>query len=127
MIARYYATYVDKIAADRGVLAFFKWWLAGFALQILLLIPALPLVVVGSVLRRDAGGSVAIFGFLTAFAAARVFLFVVPCARVAERKRLGAPWAWGAGGLVFGQWILAVAASVPPRAAAAGRTGGGPA
>jgi len=115
VIARYYAKYVDKIAADRGVLAFFKWWLAGLALQILLLLPALPLLVVGTVLREDAGGSVAVFGFLASFAAARVFLFAVPCARVAARKGLGAPWAWGAGGLVFGQWILAVAACLPPR------------
>jgi hypothetical protein len=115
VIARYYAKYVERIAADRGVLAFFKWWVAGFALQILLLIPALPLLVVASVLRQDAGGSVAVFGFLTAFVAARVCLFVVPCARVARVKGLGAPWAWGAGGLLVGQWILAVAASLPPR------------
>ena len=115
MIARYYAKYVDLVAADRGVLAFFKWWIAGLSLEILLLIPALPLLVVGSVLREDAGGSVAVFGFLTAFAAARVFLFAIPSARVAERKGLGVRWAWGIGGFAFGQWILAVAASLPPR------------
>lgn len=115
MIARYYARYVERVAADRGLLAFFKWWVAGFALQILLLIPALPLLVVASVLRQDAGGSVAVFGFLTAFVAARVCLFVVPCARVARLKGLGAPWAWGAGGLLIGQWCLALAAALPPR------------
>lgn len=115
MIARYYAKYVDSAAADRGVLAFFKWWFLGFALQIAVLIPALPLLVAGAALHEDAGASVAIFGFLTAFAAARVFLFALPCARVAERKGLGARWVWGAGGLVFGQWVLAVAAALPSK------------
>ena len=118
MIARYYALYVERAAADRGLLAFFKWWIVGFALQIALLIPALPLLVVGSVLRQDAGGTVAVYGFAAAFIAARVCEFVVPCSRVAKLKGLGAPWAWGAGGLIIGQWSLALAASLPPRSPA---------
>jgi hypothetical protein len=119
VIARYYEKYVDLVAADRGLLAFFKWWIMGMALQIILMLPCLPLLVVGVALQGDAGKSVAVASFLTAFAAARVFLFVIPCARVAERKVLGAPWAWGAGGLFFGQWILALSASLPPKSAPA--------
>ena len=117
MIARYYEKYVDLAAADRGLLAFFKWFVVGILLQVLVMLPAIPLLVVGVALQGDAGKTVAVASFLTAFAAARVFLFVIPCARVAERKALGAPWAWGAAGLVFGQWILALAASMPPRTA----------
>lgn len=120
MIARYYAKYVDLVAADRGLLAFFKWWVLGLALQIAVMLPALPLLVVAVALQGDAGKTVAVSGFLTAFGAARVFLFALPCARVAERKGLGSRWAWGAGGLFFGQWILAVAASLPPRNATEG-------
>jgi hypothetical protein len=115
LIARYYAKYIDRVAADRGVLAFFKWFVLGLALQIVVLLPALPLLVVGVALQGDAGKTVAIYGFLTAFAAARVFLFALPCARVAERKGLGARWAWAAGGLLFGQWILGLAAALPPK------------
>ena len=118
VIARWYAKYLDLLAADRGVLAFFKWWVIGLALQIVVLLPALPLLVVAVALQGDAGKTVAVTGFLTAFGAARVFLFALPCARVAERKVLGSRWAWGVGGLLFGQWILGLAASLPPRAAA---------
>ena len=118
MIARYYAKYIDRVAADRGVLAFFKWFVLGLALQIVVLLPALPLLVVGVALQGDAGKTVAIYGFLTAFGAARVFLFALPCVRVAERKGLGARWAWAAGGLFFGQWILGLAAALPPKAVA---------
>lgn len=117
MIARWYAKYLDLLAAERGVLAFFKWWVLGIALQIVVMLPAIPLLVLGVALEGDAGRSVAVGSFLTAFTAARVFLFVIPCARVAERKVLGAPWAWGAGGLFFGQWILALAAALPPKPA----------
>jgi hypothetical protein len=48
-----------------------------------------------------------------------VFLFALPCAAVAERKVLGSKLAWGAGGLLFGQWILALAAALPPKPTAA--------
>ena len=34
VIARYYARYIDLLASDRGLLAFFKWFVAGFLLQI---------------------------------------------------------------------------------------------
>ena len=115
MIARYYAQYVDLLAADRGVVAFFKWFLLGFALQIVVMLPALPLLAVAVLIEGDAGKYLAASAFLSAFAAQRVFLFVLPCARVAERKGLGSRWAWGAGGLFFGQWILGLAAALPPR------------
>jgi hypothetical protein len=119
VIARYYEKYVALAAADRGLLAFFKWFVVGILLQVVVMLPAIPLLVVGVALQGDAGKTVVVASFLTAFAAARVFLFVIPCARVAERKVLGAPWAWGAAGLFFGQWILALAASLPPKSAEA--------
>jgi hypothetical protein len=119
VIARSYAKYVDLLAADRGVLAFFKWFVLGILLQVAFMLPALPLLAAAVILEGDAGKYVAVSGFLIAFAAARVFLFALPCAAVAERKGLGSRLAWGAGGLVFGQIILGVAAALPPRAPAA--------
>jgi hypothetical protein len=114
VIGRYYAKYVDLLAADRGVVAFFKWFVVGFLLQVVAMIPVLPLLAFAVVTEGDAGKAAA-FAFLIAFGAARVFLISLPCARVAERKGLGSRLAWGAGGLLFGQWILALAAALPPR------------
>jgi hypothetical protein len=119
VIARYYAKYVDWLAADRGVLAFFKWFVLGVVLQVVFLLPALPLLAVAVILEGDAGRYLAVSGFLIAFTAARVFLFALPCAAVAERKGLGSRLAWGAGGLVFGQIVLGVVAALPSRAPAA--------
>jgi hypothetical protein len=120
VISRTYAKYVDRLASDRGLLAFFKWFVVGFLLQIVAMIPVLPLLAYAVLTEGDAGKAAAA-AFLTAFAAARVFLIALPCARAAERKGLGSRLAWGAGGLVFGQWMLALAASLPPRSARAPR------
>jgi hypothetical protein len=117
VIARYYAKYVDLLAADRGVLAFFKWFVLGILLQVVFMLPALPLLAVSVLLEGEAGKYLAVSGFLIAFAAARVFLFALPSADVAERKGLGSRWAWGAGGLVFGQIVLGLVAALPPKAA----------
>ncbi len=120
MIARYYARYIDLLAADRGVIAFFKWFVVGFLLQIVFMLPVLPLLAVAVALEGDAGKSLAGAAFVAAFAAARVFLFALPCARVAERKGLGSRLAWGAGGFLFGQFALGAG-----RGAAAEVPGGG--
>jgi hypothetical protein len=117
VIARYYAKYVDLAAADRGVLAFFKWFVLGILLQIVVMLPALPLLAAATLIEGDAGKYLAVGALLAAFAAARVLLFALPCASVAERKVLGSKLAWGAGGLLFGQWILALAAALPPKPA----------
>jgi hypothetical protein len=114
VIPRLYARYVDLLAADRGALAFVKWFFAGLLLQIVVLLPALPLLAAAIMVGGDAGRYLSSAAFLAAFAAARVFLFAVPCARVAERKLLPWPPAWGAGGLLFGQWVLGLAAALPP-------------
>ncbi|MFI5348315.1 MAG: hypothetical protein ACHQ2Z_02120 [Elusimicrobiota bacterium] len=121
MIGRAYAKYVDWISADRGVLAFFKWFVAGILLQVVFMLPAIPLLAAAAIIEGDAGKYLAVTGFLTAFAAARVFLFALPCASVAERKGLGPRFTWGAGGFVFGQIALGLVAALPPRSAEAPR------
>jgi hypothetical protein len=119
VISGLYAKYVDALAADRGVLAFFKWFFLGILLQIVFMLPSLPLLVVATMLEGAAGKYLAVASFLIAFAAARVFLFALPCSAVAERKGLGFGWVWGAGGLIFGQIVLGVAAALPSKASAA--------
>ena len=115
MIARCYAKYLDLLAADRGVLAFFKWFFAGILLQVVFILPAIPFLALGVVIEGDAGKFLAGAGFVIAFAAARVFLFALPCAAVAERKGLGSRFSWGAGGFVFGQIVLGLVAALPSK------------
>jgi len=119
VIARWYAKYLDLLAADRGVWAFFKWFVAGVVLQVVVMLPALPLLAVSVMIEGDAGKYLAVAGFLAAFAAARVFLFALPCGAVAERKGLGSRFGWGAGGFVFGQIALGLVAALPPKTGAA--------
>ena len=117
MIGRAYAKYVDWIAADRGVLAFFKWFFAGILLQVVFMLPAIPLLAAAAMIEGVAGKYLAVSGFLAAFVAARVFLFALPCSAVAERKGLGSRFTWGAGGLVFGQIVLGLVAALPSKSA----------
>ena len=115
MISRLYAKYLNLLAADRGVLAFFKWFVLGILLQVVVMLPAIPLLALGVVIQGDAGKFLAGAGFVAAFAAARVFLFALPCAAVAERKGLGSRFSWGAGGFIFGQIVLGLVAALPSK------------
>ena len=119
MIRRLYDGYVDSVAADRGVWAFFKWFILGVVYQLALMIPAIPLLVVGVVLGADAAQFAAAAAFLAAFLATRVFLFALPCRTAAERKGLGSPLTWAVGGFVFGQIALGLVAALPPRTSTA--------
>ena len=119
MISRLYGRYVDLLAGEHGGVAFLKWFVLGVLLQIAFMLPAVPLVAASVLIEGDAGKTLAVSLFLAVFAAARVFLFAVPCARVAVRKGLGSRWAWGAGGLVFGQWILGLVAALRSKTPAA--------
>lgn len=119
MIVRLYARYLDLLAADRGALAFIKWFVAGVLLQIVAMLPAVPLLAAAVVIPGDAGKYLAVAAFVAAFLAVRVFLFALPCAEVAERKGLGLRWVWGVGGFVFGQWVLGLVAALAPTPAAA--------
>jgi hypothetical protein len=88
-------------------------------LQLACMIPALPLLALSVLSEAQAGRVVAVAGFAVAFLASRTFLFVLPCAAVADRKGLGWRATWGVGGFVFGPIVLALAAALPPRAPAA--------
>jgi hypothetical protein len=114
MIRRLYDGYVDRVAAERGVWAFFKWFVIGFVLQVAFMIPALPLLVLGVVYDVHGGLYFSAVTFIVAFLSIRVFLFALPCRAVAERKRLPSPLGWAAGGMVFGQIALGLAAALAP-------------
>ena len=121
MIRRLYDAYVDRLAADRGVVAFVKWFCLGFVLEVAFMLPAVPLLAVGVAISGDAGMDLAAISFIVVFMVARVFLFAMPCLAVAERKGLRSPAGWAAGGFVFGQVALGVIAALPPKAPAAAR------
>ncbi len=121
MIGRFYAAYLDRLAADRGALAFAKWFLLGVVLQLSFMLPALPLLAVSVILQGEAGKVLAVAGFAGTFLATRVFLFVLPCASVAERKGLGSRATWGVGGFVFGPLVLGLLAALAPRNAGGAR------
>jgi hypothetical protein len=114
VIARCYATYVDRLAADRGVVAFVKWFCLGLMLQVAFMLPALPLLVVGVAIGGESAMTFAAILFVVAFLATRVFLFALPCKAVAERKGLSFPLGWAAGGLVFGPIATGVIAALSP-------------
>ena len=115
LIARYYAKYVDLLVADRGVVAFVKWFCLGFVLQVVFMIPALPLLIVGTAITDEGAMSATAAIFVVAFTATRVFLFALPCRDVAVRKGLRWPLIWAAGGLLLGQVALGVVAALEPR------------
>jgi hypothetical protein len=121
MIGRFYAAYVDRLAADRGALAFIKWFLLGVVLQLSFMLPALPFLAIPIMREGEAGKILAVIGFLGTFLASRVFLFVLPCAAAAERKGLGSRATWGFGGFVFGPLVLGLAAALAPKTPAGER------
>jgi len=107
--------YVDAIAADRGALAFFKWFLIGMVLQVLFLIPLLPLVLSALLLPPDLQPLFGGAAFFAAFLAVRVFLFALPCAEAGELKRRGSRTAWLVCGVLFGMFALGAAAALEPK------------
>jgi hypothetical protein len=115
MIRRLYAAYVDRLAAERGMLAFIKWLLLGILLQLAFMLPALPLLAVSVLVEGEAGKFLAVAGFAVTFVATRVFLFVLPCASVAVRKNLGSRAVWGVGAFVFGPLALGLLTALSPR------------
>ncbi|MFI5345332.1 MAG: hypothetical protein ACHQ51_03050 [Elusimicrobiota bacterium] len=115
MIRKLREGFVDRVAADSGALAFFKWLIIGMILQVVCMLPFLPLVLATLLLPEDlqplAGGVV----FLGAFLLVRWFLFASPCAEVGQLKRRGGRTVWLATGLVFGMFTLGVAAALEPK------------
>ena len=116
MIFKLYAGYVDRMAADRGALAFFKWFMVGVVLQVAFIVPAAPLLALAMLTESDVAKIAALLVFLAAFAALRIFLFAWPCAEVSGRKGYHRPWAWFAGGLVFGQFATGLIGALPAKA-----------
>lgn len=119
MIRRLRDRYVDAIAADSGVVAAVKWFVIGVVLQVLFMIPLMPLVLSVLALRADlqplVGGAV----FFAAFLTVRVLIFALPCAEVGDIKRRGTRGLWLACGVLFGMFALAAAAALEPRPAGA--------
>jgi hypothetical protein len=119
MIQRLREGYVGAVAADRGALAFVKWFVIGLFLQVLFLIPLLPLMLATLTLREDLQPLVGSLVFFACFLTTRVFLFALPCAEVGARKRRGQRWLWLTSGVVFGMFALGVAAALEPKGAKA--------
>lgn len=115
MIQRLRDRYVDALAAERGVLAFFKWFLIGLVLQVLFMIPLMPLVLSALLLPPDLQPLVGSAAFFAAFLAVRVFLFALPCAEAGELKRRGSRTAWLVCGVLFGMFTLGAAAALEPK------------
>ena len=115
MIRRLYDAYVDRLAADRGVTAFVKWFAAGFLMQLAFVAPGLGLIAWGAAVARGVGSLIATLTFAALVLAARIFIFALPCKIAAERKGLG-PWEyWGVGGFIFGPLALALVAALSPK------------
>ena len=74
MIRRLRDGYVDRVAADSGALAFVKWLVIGMFLQVVCMLPFMPLMLATMLLPEDvqplAGGAV----FLAAFLLVRLVL-----------------------------------------------------
>jgi len=114
MIGRLHDGYVSRLAADRGALAFVKWFAIGLFLQVLLLIPLLPLMLATLKLREDLQPLVGSAVFFACFLTVRVFAFAIPSAEAGAIKRRGSRWLWLSAGVVFGMFALGVVAALAP-------------
>ena len=119
MIRRLRDGYVHGIASDRGALAFVKWFVIGLFLQVLFMIPLLPLMLATLTLREDLQPLVGSLVFFACFLTVRVFVFALPCAEAGRIKRRGERWLWLASGVVFGMFALGAAAALEPKGAKA--------
>lgn len=114
MIGRWYALYEDRMSADSGWLAFFVWFGVSVALQFVATFLCVPIVLLALLAPHGMHQSLNAYLFLLCFFGARIVICVIPAARVAENKRRGPGWLWGAGALAFGQLALAIVAGLPP-------------
>lgn len=109
--------YVAALAAESGAWAFVRWFAAGLVLQVLFMIPLMPLVLSALMLPDDLQPLVGSAAFFAAFLAVRVLLFALPCAEAGELKRRGSRTLWLACGVVFGMFALGAVAALEPRPA----------
>lgn len=107
--------YVDALAADRGGVAFVKWLVIGVVLQILFMIPLMPLVLSTLLLPEQYQPAVGSAVFFVAFLCVRYFLFAAPCAEAGAIKRRGTRTPWLIGGVVFGMFALGLVAALEPK------------
>ncbi len=112
MIGRWYAAYVERMAAASGVLAFAVWLAVSVVLQILATFLSVPVVLLSLLAPYGMRQSLNVWLFLLCFFAARVVICVIPGWRVADRKGR-APWLWGALTFGLGQFALALLAALP--------------
>ena len=118
MIARWNDAYVRALAAERGALAFVKWFAIGLVFQVAFMIPLLPLMLSTLLLPEALQPAVGTSVFFICFVTVRVFLFALPCAEAGRLKGRGSRTLWLASGVVFGMFALGACAALEPRGGA---------